>query len=424
MGCGRSVWGLAGVGLLVVVGVVGCSSSKPSAGSDQAVSSTVSGTSLSGSPIVIGNIGDYSGAEASGDDPQRVGIEAWASWTNAHGGIDGHPVKLVVMDDQLSATTAVSQVETLIDTDHVSAIVGEVSNFDTDWAPIAARAGVPVVGGLSLDTPFLTSSDFFGTGANAISSNYGILQAAQKNGSKFALLYCTESPNCAQVIPLMKGLASAMSMQIPVVESVSGSMPDFTAQCQAIKSSGAETYYVVEGPSVVTKIVNECAQQGVTAKLIEIDGILTKQFVESLGSSASLDGVDLAFPFFDTSVPASQTFQAAIKQYDPTVAAGTSDVELGPSLTYGWVAGQLFAAAVEASDTFPVTSASVKTGLYDLKGATLGGLTVPLTFTPGQPTLINCYFDVEVTNGAFSEPQGLTPACAPNAVISAIASKL
>ena len=48
-----------------------------------------------------------------------------------------------------------------------------------------------------------------------------------------------------------------------------------------------------------------------------------------------------------------------------------------------WASGELFKAAVDASGSGPVTSASVKRGLYALKNETLGGLSGPLNFVPG-----------------------------------------
>jgi branched-chain amino acid transport system substrate-binding protein len=44
-------------------------------------------------------------------------------------------------------------------------------------------------------------------------------------------------------------------------------------------------------------------------------------------------------------------------------------------------------------------AAEVLKGLYALKGNTLGGLTVPLTFTKGKPHSITCWFTTRIQNG-------------------------
>ena len=119
---------------------------------------------MSGTPIPLGNIGTYSAATSSSQIGAKYSIQAWADWVNAHGGLAGHPVKLYVMDDQGSAAIALTDVKTLINQDHVVAIVGDQSSTDTDWASTVAQAGVPVVGGLSLNIPFVSNADFYPPG--------------------------------------------------------------------------------------------------------------------------------------------------------------------------------------------------------------------------------------------------------------------
>jgi branched-chain amino acid transport system substrate-binding protein len=396
----------------------GGSSAPPSGGGGTSTSSAASGT-----PIAVGNLGSYSGAQASGDDPFKVGIQAWASWTNAHGGINGHPIKLFVEDDALDATKAVAAVNTLINQDHVVAIVSQVSSFDEEWAPIAEKAGVPVIGGLPLDPPYVTNPDFFPTGANDVAISYGALSAAKQNGSKVAVLYCAEVPQCKQAGPILKQAGTSLGVTIPLFTSVSATSPDFTATCQAVKQSGAESYYVIDGPAIVQKIASTCQSQGVTAKLVEISGILTTEFAKT-PSTANFSGIVESFPFFDTSTPATQEFHAAIKQFDPAIIAGKSPVSFGPAVADAWTGGQLFAAAVKASSASTTTASTVKAGLYALQGETLGGLTPPLTFTQGKPTLVNCYFEIKAVNGKFSAPNGLTPSCAPDALVSQVVSEI
>ena len=51
-------------------------------------------------------------------------IRAAASYANAHGGINGHQVKIVTADAAATGQNASSAAEQLIDSDHVSAIFG------------------------------------------------------------------------------------------------------------------------------------------------------------------------------------------------------------------------------------------------------------------------------------------------------------
>jgi branched-chain amino acid transport system substrate-binding protein len=44
---------------------------------------------------------------------------------------------------------------------------------------------------------------------------------------------------------------------------------------------------------------------------------------------------------------------------------------------------------------------------------TFGGLTPPITYLTGQPSPVPCFFVVQIKNGAFTEPNGTQPLCAP-----------
>ncbi len=57
------------------------------------------------------------------------------------------------------------------------------------------------------------------------------------------------------------------------------------------------------------------------------------------------------------------------------------------------------------------TPSQVKSGLYALSGATLGGLTPPLTFKSGAPNPVHCYFQLGIKNGQFTEPNGTRYSC-------------
>lgn len=392
----------------LVAAAAACSSSTKS-------TTGASPASSSSAPILIGNIGSYTGPEAGSIGGAEQVIKAWADSVNAAGGIDGHDVKLIVLDDQDNATLAVTDAQQLV-ADKVVAIVGEESDDDSAWASIASKAGIPVIGGLSIDLPFITNSDFYAAGTNAIALSYGVLAEAKTFGSKFAILYCAEAPQCQQAVALNKGLGALEGVSVVYDASVSATAPDYTAVCEALKDSDAQSYEIADASPVVLRIADQCAQQGVTAKNVTEDGTITSNWIQD----STMDGVlsaETDFPFVDDSVPNSQAYQAAIAKYAPGLAGN------GPNASYAWVAGVLFQkAASEVSG--PVTSQSIIAALDTMKGQTLGGIAPPLTFTAGQPAQVDCYFTLGISAGKFTEPHGLVTACAPSAIISAVLAKL
>ncbi len=127
-------------------------------------------------------------------------------------------------------------------------------------------------------------------------------------------------------------------------------------------------------------------------------------------------------PYFDDTLPGMKDFHAALAKYAPQI--GTSKLPLSNPIEQTWVSGVLFEAAVAAIGDKPITADGVKQGLYSLKADTLGGLTAPLTFTPGKPSPHNCYFYYATQNGKFVAPNGLKATCVPDAPIAAVAAKL
>ncbi len=112
--------------LLAALGVLaGCGASS---GTTSASSGSAAQSSSGGGSWVIGNIGSYSGPNASAYGNAGLVLKAWPASVNANGGINGHHIDVITMDDGNSASTALSEVKQLVQQDHVLAIVGEMSS--------------------------------------------------------------------------------------------------------------------------------------------------------------------------------------------------------------------------------------------------------------------------------------------------------
>jgi branched-chain amino acid transport system substrate-binding protein len=413
----RQICVVGAAGLLAGSLIAGCGSSS---NSSQTASSTAaqSSSTATGAQIVIGNIGSYTGPQASSQGAGPKVMNAWAKWVNSHGGVNGHPVKLIVKDDGGVPAQSEAAVKQLIEQDHVVAIVADQTDLDQTWASYVASKGVPVIGGIGVNTTFVTNPDFFASGQNVFASLYHVLTLAKSVGPKFAFLYCAESPTCASAGPLVQGVAKAVGETVSLTAKVSATAPDYTAICQELKASGVQSYEFASGSTTVIRLATACAAQGVKAATITTDGTITGAWA----TAPALDGAlaaELSFPWFDDSTPATKEYQDALARYAPDLGDAN-----GPNPSYGWVGAKLFEKAVENVGSAPITSASLKQGLYKMKGETLGGLIGPVTFTEGKPGLINCGFTVGLKDGKFTEPDGLTTTCAPDAVVNGILAKL
>jgi branched-chain amino acid transport system substrate-binding protein len=112
----------------------------------------------------------------------------------------------------------------------------------------------------------------------------------------------------------------------------------------------------------------------------------------------------------------------AFRKYSPTL--GTPAAPLGGQSSVGsYLGGKLFEAAVKAADTDDITAASVKKGLYALKGETLGGMSQPLTFVEGKTNLFNCAYTYKIQDKKFVMLNDGKQICGPAALMQSIATK-
>jgi branched-chain amino acid transport system substrate-binding protein len=372
-----------------------------------------------GKAIVLGTICSCSGPQASVFGSIQKVSQAWASSVNASGGINGYPVKMITMDDGQNPAQSLQDAKALVEQDHVKAIVGETSLADQAWASYVAGKGIPVVGGSSTPSSFLTNADFFPSGTQLLVETAGALGLAKHaNKQHIGVLYCAESPVCAQLNPLAKGLAALYGLKY-FSGSIAATAPSYTAPCLAAKSAGVDSLFVADNTAVVQRVVTSCVQQAYRPLQTSLTQTESNAWLTDPNLQGALLAGTNANPF-DTSSPAVLTFRAALNKYAPGFL---STPQFNYDTILPWIGGELFqAAAVAAKLTPSSTPADVKKGLYALKNETLGGLAPPLTFTPGKPAFIPCYFTQIVKGGKFVSLNNNQPTCLSATQLKALAA--
>src|SRR4051812_44024663 len=203
-----------------------------SCGADSSKGSTtkdvdVSNGGLKGDPIVLGFICSCTGPLAPSIGRSADVIKAWGSWVNNHGGINGHPVKVVTYDDGQTPAKGLAAAKKLVEQDHVQAIVGQMSLVTTSWASYVDGKGVPVVGGQPVDTPFFTDPNFFASGTTLPLMLLAEVSAAKEAGAKnFGVFYCSETPICAQLPKIFGALGQQAGLKVESTK-ISQSAPNY-----------------------------------------------------------------------------------------------------------------------------------------------------------------------------------------------------
>ena len=98
-------------------------------------------------PYKIGSVFSWTGAGAMLGERMKTTAEMMIEAINKKGGINGHPVKLIVYDAASDVTKAVAATNRLISQDEVDIIsgAGNMSGLSLAMKPVAMRAGVPMI---------------------------------------------------------------------------------------------------------------------------------------------------------------------------------------------------------------------------------------------------------------------------------------
>jgi branched-chain amino acid transport system substrate-binding protein len=360
-------------------------------------------SSPSGTPLVLGIISSDTGPVVTTD--QSTTVKAWTKYTNSHGGINGHPVKIDYFNDTSSAATAIQDATTLIQNDHVIAI-GDASQTGTAFASVADKAHIPVLSLVGDHVgPYNTDPNLFADGETSPSEFWANANDAVLSGhKKIAVLYCSEVAACAQAVSAVK---AADEGTIVYSAGISGSAPNYTAVCLAARAAGANAVDILTPfVTAVQRLLDNCAAQGYHPTPVE-GGVSVTPSLEHDANIPDLWVFSIAIPFF--------VHNSATKILDKVMGSYLPHATTESNVVEDWTGLEMFAAAAaNIPKSATPTAQDIYTGLYSLDGSTLGGLSVPLTFHKGVANPVSCNFVYEVKSGHFSLPEGLKPVCQPH----------
>jgi branched-chain amino acid transport system substrate-binding protein len=395
-----SRFALAVVAAGLVVGA--CSSSKSS-------SSGGSSSTAKGTPIPIGVVGSASGPQASSSGQFETVAPAWEAWVNANGGINGHPVKVITEDDAGNAATAQSQVQTLLNSDNVVAIVVGSDNEVTAFDGAAISKGVALISGSANSIDWYTKVGMFPTPTGVVQGLSDQVAAAKAAGAKvFANLYCAEIAACQQASPLLKSAAKSAGLGYTEL-SVSSTAPSYTAQCVQLQQQKVDYAQLNFTTDAAVKFIKDCQAQGYNPTW----GSSEQAVGPALYSLPNLTVFGPAYAFPSTAdAPPAATFRSVMQKY----AKNSNWREGSASFTWDGLMALESALKTATASGASATPASVESGLYGLKGSTLNGeLANPIGWIQGKSLDLlaynPCYFTLEIKNGQLTAPNGLTPQC-------------
>ncbi len=337
--------------------------------------------------IKVGAIFDLTGPTADVGTDYADGMRDYADWVNMRGGIEGRPIDLIYQDyayqvdraEQLYSQFVAEGVVVFMgwgtgDTEALRLRVAE------DEIPFSSASLSHVLGDPA-EAPYNflvapTYTDQFRIALDWIARNHG----DQAGGAPVVALMHNASP--FGLSPSRHGgieFAEALGIELALYAMPRGAV-DYTAEFSRIRQSGAQ--YVVfqntSGPAAVA--LQNARSLGVDATFICLNWCSNAQLVDLAGEAA--EGVVGTIPYAPLGVDVPGT--RVIRDY--LAGKGESAEGRTNAYTQAWWTFAVFGEAMQQvlSSGQELTGANIKAALETFTDLDMGGVTVPITFTPSD----------------------------------------
>ncbi|MHB9134331.1 MAG: ABC transporter substrate-binding protein [Armatimonadota bacterium] len=250
--------------------------------------SQVTPATAAGGQYIIGAVFDITGPASPLGTPEEATAKMLVKQINAKGGINGHPIKLVIYDNGSDETKSVMAVKKLIESDKVLAIIGPSQTGTTlSAAETVEKAQVPMVScaaGVKIVQPvkpwiFKTAQ----SDVHAVAKVIDYLKAHRLTQIAVISVSNAFGDSGKQQLELQTAKAG---IKIVGKESFGDKDNDMTSQLIRIRRSNPQAvicWGTNPGPAIVTKNMKAL---GMKQPLIMSHGIANRKFIELAGPAA------------------------------------------------------------------------------------------------------------------------------------------
>jgi branched-chain amino acid transport system substrate-binding protein len=240
--------------------------------------------------VLVGGAISQTGRYAEPAGRQVNSIKMWVDEVNARGGLLGHKVQLLLLDDKSDTQTAIKLYEKLITEDKVDLILGPYSSGITEAvANVTERYKMPFVAYGASSSPIWEKGRKYIFNIVAVAEDYqkGVVHLAKQIGVKKAAIIGEDSLFPRQAAKGAKDWATKLGIQIVVEENYPLKQTDFTALLQKIKASGAEAVFSNSYFADSAAQLRQMREQNMNFKLYSSTiGPALPNFPEQLGATA------------------------------------------------------------------------------------------------------------------------------------------
>lgn len=352
-----------------------CGSSK--SGGSASSSTSSGGTKATGSPITIALVTSLTGIAGPEFKRTPEGFLARIALQNAQGGVNGHKINGVVVDDEGNFGQETAAVQTAVQTKGALAVVS-VTPFLFAGYRYLEQNGIPVTGG-SFDGPEWgqqPNTNMFASDTGSLDPNYpantGVGAFMKKfGGTAAAAVGYGISPSSSQSAKNFVAAAQHAGLKNSYINtSIPFGGVDFTAAALAIKNSHADTVYGSMDNNSNFALMQAVKNTNANVKIFTFPTGLQPDVVNS-PSWPGIQGAYFSTTFTPTQLntPATKAFQDALQKYQGVATSDFPSFDVYES----WLGADLMIKGLELAGKNP-TRSGIITMLRGLKNYNGGGL--------------------------------------------------
>lgn len=244
-------------------------------------------------PYAIGGIFSITGPASYLGEPERNTMEILAAQINGQGGIKGHPVKLIIYDDEGDVTKARLHVEKLLQKDKVLAIIGpSLTHTSMTVLDVTQKAKLPLIScaaGIGITAPAQERQWVFKTAQTDQMAVNRIYQYLQKRGITKAAILTVSTGFGVSGREQLNALAPQYGIQVVAQEVFGEKDTDMTPQLTKIRGTPAQAVICWGTGPAPALVAKNLKQLGLNLPLIQSHGAASKKFIELAGDAA--DGI-------------------------------------------------------------------------------------------------------------------------------------
>ncbi len=332
---------------------------------------------VSGGVITVGGIYDETGPLDA--TVQRDTVRSYFNEVNAAGGVNGYKLRLVDCDSGFDPTRGHQCSERLVG-QGVLAMVGwlSASSEQAEVGYLTAQ-GIPMIGGLGVPSEF-NSPLSFPLAPNLLGATVdGLSSHAVDLNIHAPAVVVINTPFTAPAAQRITDSLHRHGIHEKSVDFADATKPDYTDLAVKIRLEGANSIIAGLDPFSYARFFQALDRQNFHPTFLGF-GLDKKSAEKQYGPAVY--GAESVTPFLEPdehmNAPAMAEYYGAVQRYYP---AQLDALDVYTEET--WVAAKLFVEAIRHLGTTPPTPRSLVNSLDHIRNWDDGGLTMPLSFSPG-----------------------------------------